>query len=242
VDLAEEAGYSTAWLSTQDPHIPLLTGVHADRMVENHLQLDESLLPDLQAQINASGKPRFIGLHTIGSHWVYDARFPESFERFGSASKLNYLSAATHPSDPRILNAYDDSIAYTDCFLDQVIEQARTLKVPATVTYFSDHGEDLYALDGSSGHGTPTYSSHQFNIPAFIWMNAAYRAAHPDKVQAIRQNFSAEIRSHNLFYSLADVMGIQWPGSSSSQSFASKDFVPDTVDPLVAGGVPIIQP
>jgi len=51
-----------------------------------------------------------------------------------------------------------------------------------------------------------------------------------------------EIRSHNLFYSLADVMGIRWPEVSSSQSFASKDFVPDTIDPLVAGRVPIIQP
>ena len=33
VDLAGEAGYSTAWLMNQDPHISLLTGVHAGRMV-----------------------------------------------------------------------------------------------------------------------------------------------------------------------------------------------------------------
>ena len=53
---------------------------------------------------------------------------------------------------------------------------ARRLSVPATVTYFSDHGEDLYALDGMSGHGAAVYSKHQFDIPAFVWMNAAYRA------------------------------------------------------------------
>ena len=29
VDLAGEAGYSTAWLMNQDPHISLLTGIHA---------------------------------------------------------------------------------------------------------------------------------------------------------------------------------------------------------------------
>jgi glucan phosphoethanolaminetransferase (alkaline phosphatase superfamily) len=241
VDLAKEAGYSTAWLSTQDPHIPLLTGVQADHMLEKHLDLDASLLPDLQAQL-ASGAPRFIGLHTIGSHWQYDSRYPASFEPFGSASGLNYLSAATHRADPRIIDAYDNSIAYTDWFLDQVIEQARRLTVPATVTYFADHGEDLYSLDGNSGHGSPFYSAHQFDIPAFIWMNPAYRAAHPDKVQAIIANADKEIRSHNLFFSLADIMGIQWPGASPSYSFASSQFVPDLSSPLIAGGIAIRPP
>jgi hypothetical protein len=65
----------------------------------------------------------------------------------------------------------------------------------------------------------------------------------PRPIRLIRASSTPEeIRSHNLFYSLADVMGIRWPEVSSSQSFASKDFVPDTIDPLVAGRIPIIQP
>jgi glucan phosphoethanolaminetransferase (alkaline phosphatase superfamily) len=239
VDLAKEAGYSTAWLSTQDPHIPLLTGVRADTMVGRHLQVDATLLPDLRAVLDASDKPKFIGLHTIGSHWQYDARYPPSFAPFGATSGLNYLSAATHRADPRIVNAYDNSIAYTDWFLNQVIEQARTLTVPATVSYISDHGEDLYSMDGNSGHGSPFYSAHQFDIPAFIWMNPAYRAAHPDKARAILDNANKEIRSHDFFYSLADVMGIQWPGAAPSESFASSQFVPDRSSPLIAGGIAI---
>ena len=116
------------------------------------------------------------------------------------------------------MNAYDDTIAYTDWLLEQVIEQARKLTVPATVTYYADHGEDLYALDGNAGHGTPTYDKHQFEVPAFIWMNAAYRAVtfHPDQAQAITAKSNKAIRSHNLFDSLADIMGIQWPGARAS--------------------------
>ncbi len=64
----------------------------------------------------------------------------------------------------------------------------------------------------------------------------AYRQAHPDKVQAIIANADKEIRTHNVFYSLADVMGIQWPGATASQSFASPDFVPDSRSPYIAGG------
>ena len=244
VDLAGEAGYSTAWLMNQDPHISLLIGVHADHMVfppsiptlvAGRLPFDERLLPDLQREIAHHGTARFIGLHVIGSHWEYDSRYPAAFERFGSGKGLSYLSVLEQRPDPRVVDAYDNSVAYTDWFLGQVIEQARTLTVPVTVTYFSDHGEDLYALDGNAGHGTATYTRHQFDIPAFIWMNGAYRAAHADKVQAIGRNAGKEIRSHNVFYSVADLMGIAWPGASPAQSFASASFRPDSTTPVIAG-------
>jgi glucan phosphoethanolaminetransferase (alkaline phosphatase superfamily) len=245
VDLAKEGGYSTAWLMNQDAHISLLTGVHADRMVyppsisalvAGHLPLDESLLPEVRRQIARPGAARFIGVHVIGSHWQYDARYPAAFERFGSGKGLGYLSVLAHKSDPRLVNTYDNSVAYTDWFLAQIIEEARKLSVPATVTYVADHGEDLYALDGNSGHGTPSYTRHQFDIPAFVWMNSAYREAHPDKVQALIQNAAKQIRTHNMFYSVADLMGIHWPGASSSESFASPGFVSDSQSPYIAGG------
>jgi glucan phosphoethanolaminetransferase (alkaline phosphatase superfamily) len=126
--------------------------------------------------------------------------------------------------------------------MDRYAIRVLTTCLVLTVTYFADHGEDLYALDGNSGHGSPFYSPHQFDLPAFIWMNPAYRAAHPDKVQAIIANADKEIRSHNLFFSLADIMGIRWPGASPSYSFASSQFVPDLSSPLIAGGIAIPPP
>jgi glucan phosphoethanolaminetransferase (alkaline phosphatase superfamily) len=245
VDLAEEAGYSTTWLMNQDPHISLLTGIHADHMsyppsistiVAGRLPLDERLLPDFRREVERQGKPRFIGLHLIGSHWQYDSRYPLAFERFGSSKGMTYLSVLSGEPDPRVVSSYDNSVAYTDWILEQIIEQARKLSVPATVTYFSDHGEDLLTLDGRAGHGTATYSKHNFDIPAFVWTNSAYREAHPDKVQALTQNASKEVRSHNLFASLADLMGIQWKGATPASSFASASFTSDTTMPVIAGG------
>jgi hypothetical protein len=55
-------------------------------------------------------------------------------------------------------------------------------------------------------------------------------------VRAIIQNADQEIRSHNIFYSMADLMGIQWPGASPVDSFASDRFVPDLQSPQIAGG------
>ena len=237
VDLAREAGYRTSWLMNQDPHISLLLGIHADRMdyppslstlLAGHLPLDEEVLPALRQQLARHGSPQFIGLHLIGSHWEYASRYPASFA---------YFHSTVQAPGRDLVDAYDDSVRYTDWILDQVISAVRRVGVPATVTYVADHGEDLYALDGSTGHGSPAYSTHQFQIPAFVWMNDAFRTAHPDKAAAVLANAAKHIRSYDVFCSVADLMGIQWPGYVPENSFASARFVPDLTSPLIAGGI-----
>jgi glucan phosphoethanolaminetransferase (alkaline phosphatase superfamily) len=204
-------------------------------LASGKLPLDEVLLPEVRDELKHATEARFIGLHVIGSHWAYDSRYPARFKLFGSGPPLTYFDAVSGKPDQRVVDAYDNSVLYTDWFIGQIIEAARALSVPVTVTYFSDHGEDLYLLDGRSGHGAASYSKHQFDIPAFVWVNSAYRAAHPDKVQAMEQNAGKEIRSHNVFYSVADLMGIHWPGARPAESFASPAFVPDVETPLIAG-------
>lgn len=243
LDLAKEAGYFSAWLVNQDAGPSDLVGVAPDAATYTFkgkkiayviFPPDEVLLPALERQLAHKGVPLFIGMHVYGSHSPYSDRYPRSFAHF-EESQQGATVAAGRPQN-NLIDSYDDSILYTDWFLGRVIEQARKLETPVTVTYLSDHGEDLQQLDGRSGHGAVDYSPHAFEIPAFIWMNAAYRSAHPDKVAALVSNASKEVRSHDFFYSLADVMGIRWPGYSSRRSFASTDFVPDTADRHIAGG------
>jgi glucan phosphoethanolaminetransferase (alkaline phosphatase superfamily) len=108
--------------------------------------------------------------------------------------------------------------------------------VPVTITYVADHGEELSLLDGRSGHGFSFYSKGAFAIPAFVWVNAAYRGAHPDKVTALIGNRDRTIRSYDFFYSIADLMGLRWPGYAAQRSFASAEFLPDLTSPFIAGG------
>jgi glucan phosphoethanolaminetransferase (alkaline phosphatase superfamily) len=140
------------------------------------------------------------------------------------------------------VDAYDNAVLYSDWFLGQVIDAARRLKVPATVLFLSDHGEDLQLLDGAAGHGQPVYTEHAFNIPAFVWVNDAYRAAHPQRVKAMEQNAVKEFRSHNVFETEGDLMGITWPGRHPERSLASAQFVPDTSMKRIAGGVIVANP
>ncbi len=249
LDLAKEAGYSTAWLVNQDLDISTYLGISADHLeyppdpeagfFGRHTP-DDVLLPAYRRELARSGAPRFIGMHIMESHWEYYRRYPPGFQRFGTPGRLDTVSILLKGGTiaPDLTDAYDNSVLYTDWFLAQVIDAARALKVPATVTFVPDHGESLPALDGgAAGHGQAFYSAAQFEIPAFVWMNDAYRAAHPGEAAAIEANATREIRSRDFFYTVAELMGITWPEASPERSFASSQYVPDTAGKLLIGGV-----
>jgi glucan phosphoethanolaminetransferase (alkaline phosphatase superfamily) len=235
VDLTKESGYFTAWLVNQDPSPSSIVGMDPDVSKYTYMPKrmtyfaayspDQVLLSELEGQLARKDVPLFVGLHVYGSHAPYAKRYPSSFAHF-----------STPGAERDSLDSYDDTILYTDWFLGQVIERVRRLDVPATVTYLSDHGEELQQLDGRSGHGASDYSPHAFEIPAFVWSNLAYRHQHPEKIAALVANASKEVRTHDFFYSVADLMGIRWPGLSSRKSFVSVDFVPDVSEKHIAGG------
>ena len=56
-------------------------------------------------------------------------------------------------------------------------------------------------------------------------------------MSALQANASKDIRSHNFFQTLGQIMGIRWPQFDPHRSFASSEFVPDTHSPFMAGGV-----
>jgi glucan phosphoethanolaminetransferase (alkaline phosphatase superfamily) len=255
-DLAKEGGYATALFVNQDVSISTMVGVDPDLIespldfshdTNGRLSLDERLLPPFRREMARGGKARFIGVHVMGSHWEYFNRYPPSFQRFGSAEQIGKLSLMSiflpdKANSTAILDSYDNTVLYSDWFLKQVIESARALTVPATVTFIADHGEDLDALDGQAGHGQPVYSARAFQIPAFVWANDAYRKLHPDIIAALRANSTKEIRTHNVFYTVADLMGIKWPQAVAARSFASDKFVPDANMKYIAGGVLVDPP
>jgi glucan phosphoethanolaminetransferase (alkaline phosphatase superfamily) len=243
-DLAREAGYRTVFLENQDLSAAQAAGVDPD-LIETPLDLldrqeprDGDLLPAFRRFLAHQDGGSLIGIHMLGTHWRYTNRYPADFQHFGSGQKTSALSS----SPAGLVDSYDNAVLYTDWFLRQIIERARELTVPVTVTYFADHGEDLQLLDVHVGHGHPLYTQHAFEIPAFLWANTAYRNTHPEIIAALEKNAAKEIRSHNVFYTVADLMGIEWPGAMGERSFASDKYSPEPAMKHIAGGVPVSRP
>ncbi len=139
--------------------------------------IDAVFLKALQEKADTITRNTVIVLHQIGSHGPsYWLRYPADRELFAPACKTPEL---TQCSSEEIVNAYDNTIAYTDWFLAQVIDllQASTRVVPA-MYYVSDHGESL----GEAGlylHGTPYFMApdYQTKVPMVIWMSDRFRAS-----------------------------------------------------------------
>ena len=111
-----------------------------------------------------------IVLHQMGSHGpAYFKRYPKEFDKFKPACQFEDISKC---SKEEIVNAYDNTILYTDYFLGELIQELKGLvdQYEVTMIYVSDHGESL-GEHGAYLHGLPmtVAPEEQKHIPVFIW-------------------------------------------------------------------------
>lgn len=102
-------------------------------------------------------------LHTKGSHYLYSDRYPRSFAKY----KPECMGIDDSCSTEEMINAYDNSLLYTDYFLSQVFDQVRDKN--AIVFYASDHGESI--SKSMHFHGTPRDHApiEQRTVPIMVW-------------------------------------------------------------------------
>ena len=131
---------------------------------------DVGLLSGLQDYIDQQQGDILIVLHQMGSHGpAYYKRYPRQFEQFTPTCQTAELSDC---SAEQINNAYDNTVVYTDYFLNQVIEllKANTNTFQASMLYVSDHGESL-GENGIYLHGLPYAFAPdtQKQVPVLLW-------------------------------------------------------------------------
>ncbi|QCR36630.1 kdo(2)-lipid A phosphoethanolamine 7''-transferase [Nissabacter sp. SGAir0207] len=148
-------------------------------------------------------------LHTKGSHYLYSERYPRSFARW----QPECMGIDEACSTQSMINAYDNSVLYTDAFLKQVIDQVRDRK--AIVFYASDHGESI--SDNIHFHSTPRDRAppEQRAIPIMVWASDTF-LADPQHHAAFAQlrRMAAEQRPAfhgKLFDSLLGCIGFSSP-------------------------------
>jgi glucan phosphoethanolaminetransferase (alkaline phosphatase superfamily) len=210
VSEAKLAGFYTSWLTNtnivgrSDSTITIMAK-EADEMLltrpegknEKFALTDDALLPMLDkaiAKAKAAGKRTFIFLGTRGSHTLYGKRFPEKFAKYQPA--IDNQTTYSFDKRDQILNAYDNSILFTDWMIDQVIKRLEKTGRPATLFYFSDHGEMVMEDGKTIGHGYNPPKQIQFEIPLIMWKSKNSRC----KAEKLNDWADKPINSQNLFY------------------------------------------
>lgn len=204
LSLFRQAGFLTTWLSNQESGQTFVyfmqecdTLVYANRGGSISLfdaWLDEDLLPLFDDALSRATGRQLILLHTIGSHWFYNAHFSPSFAVYKPLASHRVVTTNTVE---QLTNSYDNTIRYSDWFWQQVIERLR--KRRALLIYLSDHGESL-GEEGCYWHGADR--KEQLSTACFVWFSSSYGERYPDKVEALRSNANRRLCHDFLFHSI----------------------------------------
>ncbi len=225
IKIFENLNFKTRWFSSQkafgDNNSLILLGSQAQKFyfsdklaskIGGNMIYDEYLLDDLKPELASVGDD-FIILHTQGSHFLFNERYPDKFKIFTPACEEKNLEKC---AQQEVVNAYDNSILYTDYFLAQTIEMLKNEN--ALLIYVSDHGQFL-GEDGIYYHGPQeSVGDKEHKVPMFLWMSDKL-LAHPYYREALKRAASRadEKLSHdNLFDSLLGCAGIGFAKKNES--------------------------
>ena len=153
--------------------------------------------------------PRLIVLHQMGSHGpAYYKRAPSEFKKFMPECSTNAIQGCT---SKELINAYDNTIVYTDHILSQVIDTLKSQTNYRTgFWYLSDHGEST-GEHGMYLHGAPyaIAPKQQTHIPMVMWFSDAWKNMASPQIHCLAEQGSATLSQDNLFPSMLSLLDIQ---------------------------------
>lgn len=220
LQLFNQAGYQTYWLSNQPPIGIYETLVTKIALSANYSQFmttespnkrmnyDEVLLAKLDAVLKEPASKKIIFLHLMGTHANYKYRYPKSFDIF---------STNDASEKQQIRDQYDNAVLYNDYILREIIEKTRRTDIPSSVIYFSDHGEEVYDSIDFAGH--PVNGQFTYNlieIPFLHWNSS--------NKEIPKQFFNRPFILNDLSHSLADLYEIKSKQTDTTRSVFSKAF------------------
>ena len=224
--LFNEAGFDTWFISNQSRQGAMIDHLAHDAKHLIYIRSprhDTQLLDEMRQAIEKStSRKLFFILHCYGSHFSYHQRYPREFAYFQPDNDV----AIAKQHRPMLVNAYDNSVRYTDYVLSKIIDYLGSLEnTSSALLYCADHGEDL--IDDHRErflHASPTTTAYQLYVASLAWFSESYRERFPEKVAAAEANATAPATTHALFHTMADMASIRGRFLTTKVSLVSPDF------------------
>jgi heptose-I-phosphate ethanolaminephosphotransferase len=223
VNIMKAAGFKTYWLSNQQilgGHDTLTSTFarQSDRAqftnTSNSTSYDEKLLPFLKTYLDEPVDKKFIVVHMIGTHMIYRHRYPPEFEIFKETSDIE-ARPFHNAKKLEYINQYDNAIFYHDHILGEVMKILKSNPNYSTMTYLSDHGEEVYDLQDFHGHPGNKYTTNMFKIPFVIWSSDQ---------KLFPEYLDRKYVSDETIHTLLDLYGIEVDGAQKKRSIINSEF------------------
>lgn len=171
---------------------------------------DEVLLDRLEDRIRETGGDILIVLHQKGSHGpAYFRRHPAAFGVFLPECRSD---APQECPTSDIVNAYDNTVLYTDYFLNRTIAllQKSEASRNAMMLYVSDHGESL-GEQGNYLHGMPYLLApdEQKRVPFVLWMSGGFARDRKMERKCLSAASGKDYSHANIAHSLLGAFNVQ---------------------------------
>lgn len=222
VDVLHRAGLAVLWIDNQSgckgacDRIPNVStsSLAVPGLCDNGECLDEIMLRDLDQRIAALPAERrargvVVVMHQMGSHGpAYYKRSPAAGKKFLPECASNAMQEC---SREQIVNAYDNTILYTDRFLSATIDWLKNAEKQSSTAmiYISDHGESL-GENNLYLHGLPyrVAPDVQKHVPWITWLSPSFEHLRGFTSACLQKNVDKKVSHDNLFHSVLGALGV----------------------------------
>jgi lipid A ethanolaminephosphotransferase len=218
LDVLQHAGITVRWRDNNSGCKDVCDRVPHDDLSKMRLAglcrsdecYDGILLHGLQAYLDKQDRDMVVVLHMKGSHGpAYFKRYPPAFEFFTPACDNIQLDRC---SRQEIVNAYDNTLRYTDHVLSQTIDllRANAQRFDTAMLYVSDHGESL-GENGLYLHGLPYALAprEQIHVPMLLWLSDGLRERLGINAACLRAQQHAPLSHDYVFHSILGLSNVQ---------------------------------
>ncbi len=170
---------------------------------------DEEMIRFMNEKIeNSKSNKIFIILHQYGSHGPdYFNRYLPEFEKFKPTCKNVDIEKC---KKNELINTYDNSIIYTDYFLNKVINVLNEKKINSFLLYSSDHGESL-GENGKFMHGSIEEEDLVFQkkVPMLIWFSNQFKKEFKINTDCFKKKLKYKTSHDNIFHTFYRILKIE---------------------------------
>lgn len=224
-ELFGETGFRTYFISNQAPQgamVDLLANEADERVYIGAPRYDIQLLRMMKRIIESEDDADLLFiLHCYGSHFSYHQRYPRDFAVFRPDNDASIVKQNVE----MIVNAYDNSIVYTDYVMNEIMDYLGSLDACSALIYCSDHGEDILDDDRERFlHASPTVTYYQLHVPCLVWFSEQYVRRYPEKRAAAIGNMWVPATTHSMFHTIADIASIESRYVERNVSLVSERF------------------
>ena len=223
LDVLQRAGYAVLWIDNQSgckDQCDRIPNVNTSNLkVPEHCVGDECrdtvMLTRIEAELaklpaERRARGAVVVMHQMGSHGpAYFKRTPAEFKHFTPECTDTSLSQCDRSE---VVNAYDNTLVFTDYFLSRVIDWLKTQEKTNTpaMLYVSDHGESL----GEKNiylHGMP-YSvapPEQTTVPMITWLSPGFEQLSRVSTSCLQSQRDKALSHDHLFHSVLGLMAVK---------------------------------